>query len=348
MSNISNKKRKTRSSTSSIFDAVEQMESIDARSAAKKRTTMVIKDIAKSKAAQSQTKLFGTLMECRILLQRFMTMTSSSSTDDDDDMVRMAVAEAAEDDDDDNDQDASNYHNDEDLLLIHLLQARSKLMFHHDGNKNHNFVVDYSQLVQNGDHDSQQQQQQQRLRETLEREYNECRAEWEEVLNRRHRDLQLHSGLTAKSQFKVMDSSFWQQVEATVSHEMMTLSTSTSAHMDIINNNNNNNNVVYDDAKLYQHMLQDFLVLAGKAPVDSTKRFIQQRTSSNNRAKKEMDRRATKGRKIRYMVIPKLVHFTFPKERMQSNTNHGMDEEEWFKSLFGGAARNTATAAQKM
>jgi hypothetical protein len=271
-------KKRTRSS---IFDAVEQLESVDAR-AAKKRTT-VARDKAKTKAAQSQTKLFGNLMECRILLQRVMTVASSDVVD----------------------EDACND------LLVNLLQARSQLMFHGD--------QDYAHLVQNNHAEDDGGQL---LNATLGREYKECRAEWEEVLNRRHRDLQLHSGLAAKAHFKVMDSSFWQQVEATVAHELA------SAPDDD----------VHDDAKLYQHMLQDFLVLAGKAPVDA--KSVAKRKSSN-KPKKEMDRRATKGRKIRYMVVPKLVNFTFPVERMQSNTS-GMDEEEWFKSLFGGAARNAA------
>jgi hypothetical protein len=48
----------------------------------------------------------------------------------------------------------------------------------------------------------------------------------EVLLNRRHKDLWLHSGLTANTQFKVMDANFWETV----------------------------------DAKIYQHMLQDFLM----------------------------------------------------------------------------------------
>lgn len=254
-------------SRSSVFDAVEQLESADVR-ADRKRTTGA-QNIAKTKAAQSQTKLHGHLMECRILLQR-STSTNDGCVD----------------------------------LLAKLLSARSQLMFH--GNK------DYSDIVHHNE----------KLHQTIQHEHDECKGEWKEVLNRRHKDLQLHSGLTAKAHFKVMDSTFWQQVDATVAHELR------------LGND-------FQEDKLYQHMLQDFLASSAKAPVgDSTKRVVKR--TSTNQPKKEVDRRATKGRKIRYLVVPKLVNFTFPVARLQSNTS-GMDEEEWFKSLFGGAAKNAQT-----
>jgi len=45
-----------------------------------------------------------------------------------------------------------------------------------------------------------------------------------------------------------------------------------------------------------------------------------------------VDRRASKGRKIRYAVNPKLVNFTFPVSRPEPM----IEEDVWFKSLFGG------------
>jgi protein AATF/BFR2 len=45
-----------------------------------------------------------------------------------------------------------------------------------------------------------------------------------------------------------------------------------------------------------------------------------------------VDRRASKGRKIRYAVVPKLVNFTFPVSRPEPT----ISEDVWFKSLFGG------------
>ncbi|KAL3784328.1 hypothetical protein ACHAW5_000219 [Stephanodiscus triporus] len=45
-----------------------------------------------------------------------------------------------------------------------------------------------------------------------------------------------------------------------------------------------------------------------------------------------VDRRASKGRKIRYAIVPKLVNFTFPVSRPEP----AISEDVWFKSLFGG------------
>ncbi len=49
-----------------------------------------------------------------------------------------------------------------------------------------------------------------------------------------------------------------------------------------------------------------------------------------------VDRRASKGRKIRYAVVPKLVNFTFPVSRPEPT----ISEDVWFKSLFGGVGRS--------
>lgn len=139
-------------------------------------------------------------------------------------------------------------------------------------------------------------------------EYSATRDEWKEALNKRYKDLRLHSGLTAKAQFKLLDSDFWQQVESTSNYEL-------AAGVD------------FDDSKTYQHMLQDFLLGKSKnSSLDVIKR------KKSKKSVKDVDRRASKGRKIRYAVIPKLVNFTFPQQRGES----AMDEDEWFKSLFGG------------
>ena len=61
-------------------------------------------------------------------------------------------------------------------------------------------------------------------------------------------------------------------------------------------------------------------------------------STSNSAAaskKADVDRRASKGRKIRYTVHPKLVNFTFPVARPEPM----IKEDIWFKSLFGGVGR---------
>jgi hypothetical protein len=55
--------------------------------------------------------------------------------------------------------------------------------------------------------------------------------------------------------------------------------------------------------------------------------------------KKMVDRKASKGRKIRYNEVTKLVNFTFPLSR-PANANSNLDQGDWFRSLFGGAGNS--------
>lgn len=260
------KKKRVRGSL--VFSAVQELDSEDVRAANRKKQKT--SNLQKSRAAQSQVRLYKHLMECRILLQRTMQQENDKKKS----------------------LDACND------VLTNLLEARNKLCSFNDS-------VDYNKA-----NDAT-------LETVLEDEYNQCREEWKEVLNRRHADLRLHTGLTRTQKFKVMDSSFWQQVDATMSHEGLL-----------------KKDKDFNDTKVYQHMLQDFLM----SDASSSKEQQQQRGRRVVQNKKNVvDRRASKGRKIRYMVHPKLVNFTFPVERPA--TNSGMDESEWFRSLFGGAGR---------
>jgi hypothetical protein len=85
-------------------------------------------------------------------------------------------------------------------LLSQLLQARRLFTTPNE--------MDHAQIVES-----------ESLPEVLDEEYIRHSDEWKQVLNRRHHDLKLHAGLTAKAQFRVLDSSFWQQVDNNVSHE---------------------------------------------------------------------------------------------------------------------------------
>ncbi|CAB9496910.1 apoptosis antagonizing transcription factor [Seminavis robusta] len=160
--------------------------------------------------------------------------------------------------------------------------------------------------------------------ETLQSEYEICRDGWKEVLNRRHQDLRLHSGLaSASQQFKVMDSSFWQQVEATVAHdEIRQQTTTTSSSTD------------FDDSKVYQQMLKEFVVANNNN--NDNDNDTNQRWKTQNK-KNQVDRKASKGRKIRYVEIPKLVNFCFPVSKSKQFCKTNLTDDEWFGSLFGGA-----------
>lgn len=150
--------------------------------------------------------------------------------------------------------------------------------------------------------------------EVMKSEYDDCREEWKEVLNRRSKDLRLHSGSSAKAQFRLLHSNFWEQVESVATY------TDTKE---------------FDDSKLYQNQLRDFLL--GKQNNAETALLKRRRKKANS--SQNVDRKASKGRKIRYAVIPKLVNFTFPVERSNNNSS-AMSEDELFSSLFGGQHRS--------
>ena len=73
-------------------------------------------------------------------------------------------------------------------------------------------------------------------------------------------------------------------------------------------------------------MLKDFLVTAAATNnadnKDANTPFQRWKSST---PKKQVDRKASKGRKIRYAEIPKLINFTFPISR--ANTTN-LDEDE--------------------
>jgi protein AATF/BFR2 len=264
----------------SVFDAIQELESEDVKteSTRRKRSTA---DHLRAQAAQSQTKIYNHLVQCRILFQRAMTSTENEENSDD---VRGRC----------------------DALLQSLLEARSQLV---SGASD----VDgkYSELVEGEASD---------LDDVLDEEHDACRQRWKQVLNKRHADLKLHSGLSAKSQFRVMDSSFWQQVEGTVEYEKM-------------RTDSKEDSGDFDDSKVYQQLLKEFV--ATSANSDANARPAR---STKKSKKQEVDRRASKGRKVRYKEIPKLVNFTFPLSRANPSN---LDQDEWFQSLFGGVGART-------
>ena len=299
----SSKKRKNLS----VLDAIEDLEVEDIYAETKRRKKSTTQAY-RSKAAQSQTKIYNHLLECRILLQRAVLGSPPSHDDDNNDT----------DENEDNDDQVLDRCNG---LLQSLLRARKQLLTG-ESEDNDDDDDEYSELVTGPTS---------KLQETLQEEYETCRNEWKQILDRRHKDLKLHAGLTAKSQFRVLDSSFWQQVDATVEYEKLRRQNQAS------DNETKNGMYELDDSKVYQQLLKDFVAhstvtAAGKAGMSQIGRS--KSTSSSN--KQQVDRRASKGRKIRYKEIPKLVNFTFPLSRPHT-TN--LDQDEWFQSLFGGAGK---------
>lgn len=278
----------------SVFDAIQELESEDVRAESRQRKKSTTQ-AHRAQAAQSQTKIYNHLVECRILLQRAVTATQEEEG------KNSRIVDSCND------------------LLENLLQARQQLMTGEtvdDSTEN-----EYSGMVRNQSSSSD-------LQEALQQEYETCRDEWKQVLDRRHKDLKLHAGLTAKSQFRVLDSSFWQQVDATVEYEQLRRKSKEEEEEE--------DRLVLDDSKVYQQLLKDFVAHSAVAANGGDGRLRGQIAKSAQNKKKQVDRRASKGRKIRYKELPKLVNFTFPLSRPNSSN---LDQDEWFQSLFGGAGK---------
>lgn len=271
-----------------MFDAIQELESEDARTETQRRKKSS-KQAHRSLAAQSQTKVYHHLVECRILLQRAVTTKVSE-------------------------EESETFEENCNDILENLLQARRQLLAGEAINEDDetNEYTDMVRKYSSGE-----------LQETLQQEYETCREEWKEVLDRRHKDLKLHSGLTAKSQFRVLDSSFWQQVDATIEYEQLRRHGKDNEEEDQL-----------DDSKVYQQLLKDFVAHTATTSSGAANRLKTAKSPQNT--KKQVDRRASKGRKIRYKEIPKLVNFTFPLSRPNAS---GLDQDEWFQSLFGGAGK---------
>ena len=304
----------------SIFDAVEELETQD-RVADGKRQKKNIAEQRRAIEVQNQTKIFHHLVESRILLQRAVTSVSNKTNTNTNTNTNT--------DDEVNEKDSSSSVRDTcNTLLEKLLVARNQLSGKqakdddNDDDDDYDYDDKYKDMLATSSSSE--------LHRTLQDEYDEQKDFWEKVFNQRHKSLRLHSGLTAKSQFKVMDSSFWEQVDATMEYE------------EIRSKNNENNSdeatgsLLFDDSKVYQQLLKDFVANSAhnSGDVNAAAERLRVTKQKNRSMKNDVDRRASKGRKIRYKEIPKLVNFTFPLSRPNSST---LNQDEYFQSLFGGA-----------
>ena len=277
------KKKRERTS---IFDAVQSMEQEDAQAAQQRRKTTAREQI-NSQAALSQTKIFQSLVECRILMQRSLQDSNSNQ-------------------DEPVDKEQCNQ------LLVELLRARQAL-------SGTDLESDYEEVVSDPE----------QLSQVLQSEYESQRDDWKEVLDRRHQSIRLQSGGGSGTKFlgkhsSAVDASFWQQVESVVQHEKLRQQQQTGPQP-------------FDDSKVYQQLLKDF-VSQHASQHDQT--AAQERLRSKHPStKKNVDRRASKGRKVRYVVHSKLTNFTFPQNR---STQTMLDPDEWFKSLFGGVGNRSS------
>ena len=320
---------------SSLFESISKLESSDVR-AAKLRRVATSRSICKSFAARSQVDIHSDLVECRILFQRALNHHGS---DDDDD------------DNDDNDDDAKerNEKMDKSLddLLALLLQCRKRLCLpsDHDSSNNNENESEYQRHLHNDCHNDGTSS----LETVLENEYETSRSKWKKVLNKCHSDLRLRSGLAAKNgaKFKVVEQSFSEQVDAALNHErLIHFEPPPPNQKDHPNQNHDHASAptprhhppshgrVFEDGKLYQQILREFVASRAEGP-DAGREAANrlERASKAADSSSMVDRKASKGRKIRYVVEEKLVHFCFPVSR---NVFAAIGENLLFPSLFGG------------
>jgi protein AATF/BFR2 len=83
---------------------------------------------------------------------------------------------------------------------------------------------------------------------------------------------------------------------------------------------------MYDDSDFYQQLLKEFIESGGSSQDQLLRR-------THRKKKKVVNRKASKGRVLRYTVHPKLENFMFPEPYPSSE----MDVDELFRSIFGQA-----------
>lgn len=95
--------------------------------------------------------------------------------------------------------------------------------------------------------------------------------------------------------------------------------------------------LAYNDVQFYQQLLNDLISQKGANSGLLDAGQLEEQRRSRRRAKQSaVDRRASKGRKIRYVVHAKLQGFMAPQD--EENFNPLFPADELFTSLFGGRA----------
>ena len=293
-------KRKRSSKNSLPTDILSSLESSDRKAAKLRKSQLSTETLPRSHAAKSQVDIQTNLIECRILIQRALTALPQVYVSDEEDL------------DQKKEQDAQDKL---DNLLSTLVDARRSLFSTLLQKEKDSSDEDTASESESDDEDS------------LENEYSKMRKTWKTTLNKHHANVHLQNQQN-KNKFQVVDQSFWTQIENNVKHSAI-LDEAQSQEQE-----GANASLGFEDSKLYQHMLQDYIALSAERGKDNVAVAAAERLkrSMKKKTKKDVDRRASKGRKIRYVVHEKLQNFTFPINRPAAT----MTEDVLFKSMFGG------------
>jgi hypothetical protein len=363
------KRKQTLNTTSALpTRLLSSLEESDKRASTKRRKQFTSHTLPKSLATKSSYDIHTNLIESRILLQRTLTNYSDYAADADGD-----ASTSSNGNDDENIEKGLN------KLLDKLVEARNMLCGHtirssKDGDDEEGSNSDESNETKDESDDEDDNNNNNNNDDDdddddkFQKDYNKLQKKWKTTLNRHYENMNISKRYNSKRDakqnskfFQVVDQSFWSQIENTVQHNMLLeehtqiknkndddLDSSTS---DGIPNDNKSNTITlaFDDSRIYQHMLQEYITLSTERTTSNATSMAEHRlklaSSKANRKtnKEDIDRRASKGRKIRYVVHDKLKNFTFPLQREVNrftsgqNTTHAiMDENVLFKSMMGG------------
>jgi hypothetical protein len=282
-------------------DVISSLEASDRKAAKLRKSLISTEALPKSFAAKSQVNIQTKLLESRILMQRAFSSLP---------LLLDAQKEKVE--------ISREIEQTLDSIIAGLIDARRVL-------QKPTIEISNSSLpiIQ---HDSKEEI----VGDCVESEYSQQRSEWIKTLNKHHANMYLQNQQN-QNKFQVVDQSFWTQIESNVKHSS------------ILDNSHTNRNGEYasslgfDDTKLYQQILQEYILLSaqGEKGDSSTAAIERLSRSMKKKTRTDVDRRASKGRKIRYVVHEKLQNFTFPVSRP---TGTLMDDDVLFRSMFGGAA----------
>ncbi|CAM9644399.1 unnamed protein product, partial [Chrysoparadoxa australica] len=188
-------------------------------------------------------------------------------------------------------------------------------------------------------------------------DYAACKAWWVPTIDKWHRKTQL---VTPKMQkkFTVVNQGLWAMAEASMAdrdraHRKMYMTKGGGDENSSVNDSDSDvsgsegddeedplDMEVLDDRRFYQHLLKEFMVstasallhLHGPSAAFSAGGVGGLPVRNRRGKKRKVDSRASKGRKLKFEVHPKLQNFTFPQPYPQPP----MDAGELFASLFGG------------
>jgi protein AATF/BFR2 len=184
----------------------------------------------------------------------------------------------------------------------------------------------------------------------------------DETIEKWNTKVQMSSGELAQKKFKVINQSVVDQIKTSMANPEKLIKrtqlnrsgikvigkvlkqkitpldseeTSNNKHLDDFDSE------IFDDGDYYQQLLKELIesrMSDTSDPVLLGLRYAQLKQLQKKKAKKNIDTRASKGRKVRYQVHEKIQNFMTPEPR---GTWHDEMKNELFTSLFGKKDQRT-------